>query len=196
VPAGGATLPPISARTSRELCAVAELEEAAVALLGGGDPPPLAFIAQLIEQGLFTDAVRVVAFALPRREAVWWAWVCARKASGAEPPTKLKSSLDATEKWIVQPTDAYRRAAMAAAEAVGFGTPAGCAGLAAFMSAGSIAPSNVPAVPPPELMTGTAVAASVTLSGVVKEPEKAPEKYAEYIRIGLEVADRTKLWAT
>ena len=189
-----APLPPLPKRTSRELAAVAELEEPAVKLLTEADVPQRDYVAQLVEQKLFVDAVRFVAFALPRREAVWWAWVCARKAAGAEPPPKIKASLDATEKWIVQPTDEHRRSAMTAAETAGFGTPAGCAGLAAFMSAGSIAPTNVQTVPPPELMTGTAVAGSVTLSGVITEPEKAEEKYAEYIRIGLEVADRTKLW--
>ncbi len=182
-------------RGTRDLCAIAELDEPAIALLGAGDPPPRAFLTQLMDAKLFADAVRFIAFALPRREAVWWAWVCARKAAGAEPAPKVKAALESAEKWIVQPTEANRRAAMAASETLGFGTAAGCAGLAAFMSTGSIAPPDSPAVPPPERMTATAVSAGVTLSAVATEPEKAPEKYAEFVRIGLEVADRTKLWA-
>jgi hypothetical protein len=191
VNAHGAPTPP---RTTRELCTIAELDEPAMKLLGAADPPQRVFVAQLVEHKLFSDAARFIAFALPRREAVWWAWVCARKAAGGDPPPKVKTALEATEKWIVQPNEANRRAAMAAAEALGIGTPAGCAGLAAFMSTGSIAPPDTPAVPPPEHMTATAVSAGVTLSAVVVEPEKAPEKYADYIRMGLEVADRTKLW--
>ena len=73
---------------------------------------PRDFIEQLVAKGLFPDAVRVIAHALPRREAVWWAWVCARKDSGAEPAPPIQAALDATERWIVQPTDENRREAL------------------------------------------------------------------------------------
>lgn len=192
-----ATAPAPAGRGTRELCAVADLGAEAMALLGPGEPPaPPAFVTLLVENELFTDAVRFVAHALPRREAVWWAWVCARKAAGAEPPPRAKSALDATERWIVQPTDEHRRQAMASGEAAEFGTPAGCAALAAFMSTGSMAPPDTPPVPPGEFMTAKAVSGGVTLAAVSAEPERAPEKFAEFIRIGVEVAERTKLWVT
>jgi hypothetical protein len=34
----------------------------------------------------------------------------------------------------------------------------------------------------------------VTLAAVVTEPEKAPQKFQEFVRLALEVAERTKLW--
>src|SRR5256714_2794081 len=124
---------PPQARGLPELCTLAEIGEEARAFLGAGGASPRTFVVTLIEHGLYADAVRVLAHALPRREAVWWAWVCARKASGAEPTPQVKAALDATERWIVQPTDEYRREAHRLGEEADFGTAAGCAALAAFM---------------------------------------------------------------
>jgi hypothetical protein len=118
----------------------------------------------------------------------------ARKFAGPTPKPPIKASIDATERWIVQPTDENRRAAMAAAQTAEFGTPAGCAGLAAFLSSGSMVPANLPEVPPGEYMTAKAVTGGVCIAAVAKEPEKAPDHFKEYITLGLEVAERTKLW--
>ena len=96
--------------------------------------------ALLMEKAMYPDAVRFIAHALPKREAVWWGWVCARRSAGENPPPKIKAALDATEKWIAQPNDDNRRLAMAAAEKAELGTAAGCAGLAAFFSGESLAP--------------------------------------------------------
>jgi hypothetical protein len=179
-----------------DICTVADLGDEARALLeGAAPPPPKEFIAKLVAANLHIDAVRFLAHALPRRECVWWAWVCARKAAGAEPPQPIKNALDATERWIVQPTEEHRRAALTFGELADFGTPAGCAALAAFMTGGSLGPPEAPAIPPGEFMTAKAVSGSVTLSAVAKEPDLAPEKFAEFLNLGLEVADRTKLWA-
>ncbi|MEP6491152.1 MAG: hypothetical protein ABJF01_00650 [bacterium] len=177
------------------LCAVADIGDEARALLSPADSPPRPYIDLLLSNGLFPDAVRVLAHALPRREAVWWAWVCARKSAGAEPAPPIKAALDATERWIVQPTEAHRRQALQFGEAADFGTAAGCAALAAFMSSGSLAPPEHPVVPPGDYMTAKAVSGSVTLAAVVNEPEKAPDKFQEFMKLGLEVAERTKLWA-
>ena len=175
---------------------MADLGDEAKALLSAGVPAPPTYVAQLLERDLHADAIRFIAHALPRREAVWWAWVCARKVAGAEPPPAVKAALEATERWIVQPTEEHRRQALHFGEAADFGTPAGCAALAAFMSAGSLAPPNAPPVPPDEFMTAKAVAGSVTLSAVTSEPERATEKFVEFVKVGLEVAERTKLWNT
>jgi hypothetical protein len=176
-----------------QLCTEAQLDEPAMKL-AATNPEPRAFVDRLVATEQFPDAVKFLAHALPRREAVWWAWVVARKAAGATPKPVIKAAIDATEKWIVQPTDEHRRAAMGAAQAAEFGTPAGCAGLAAFFSGGSLAPPNVQEVPPGEYMTAKAVSGGVTIAAVITEPEKAADHFREYITLGLEVAERTKLW--
>jgi len=180
-------------RSTAELAAAAELGDKAKGFLSPDVPSPT-YLDLLIEKGEFEDAVRFIAHALPKREAVWWAWYCARRVAGAEAPPKIKTSLAATEKWIVQPNDENRRAAMAAAQEADLGSPAGCAGLGAFFSGGSLAPPNAPQNPPGEFMTAKAVAGAVMLAAISTEPEKAPEKYKAFLAQAIEVTRKIKLW--
>src|SRR6185437_4625755 len=180
---------------TQAVASVAELSEGAVALLAP-EIQPSDYVSLLLEKKLYPDAVRFMAHALPKREAVWWAWVCARRVAGSSPPPKIKTALEATEKWIAQPSEENRRAAHAAAQAAEFSTPAGCAGLAAFFSGGSLAPPHAPPVPPGEHLTAKAVSGAVIFAAIAPEPEKAPEKFQNYVTQGLEVAKKIKLWET
>ena len=188
----GGTPAQIQSKTAA-ISTVAELGEEAMALLRP-DLHPLDYVALLMEKALFPDAVRFVAHALPRREAVWWAWVCARRSAGESPPPKIKAALDATERWIAQPNDGNRRLAMANAEKADLGTAAGCAGLAAFFSGGSLAPPEAPPVPPGEFLAAKAVSGAVIFAAVANEPERAPEKFRSFVAQGVEVTNRVKLW--
>ena len=188
----GGTPAPVNSK-SVAISTVAELGEEAMALLRA-DLHPLDFVALLMEKALYPDAVRFIAHALPKREAVWWGWVCARRAAGENPPPKIKGALDATERWIAQPNEENRRLAMAAAQKAELGTAAGCAGLAAFFSGGSLAPPEAPVVPPGEFLTAKAVSGAVIFAAVAREPERAPEKFRSFVAQGVEVTNRVILW--
>ncbi len=188
--------PPASTATTyptQDICAVAELTDKAVALMKP-EYHPREFVQILTENKLFPDAVRFLAHGMPKREAVWWAWVCARRSSGAEPEPEIKASLAATEAWVAQPTEDNRRAAHEAAKAAGLDNAAGCAGLAAFFSGGSLAPAHVAPVPPGEYLTAKAVTGAVIFAAIKDEPAKAPEKFNNYLAQGLEVTVKIKLW--
>jgi hypothetical protein len=184
----------LAARPPEQWFALAELAPDALPhlLIGAG---VRGHVTALMSAGQFPDAVRLLAHALPRREGVWWAWWCARRSLGSEaPPPAVLAAIGATERWIAQPTDEHRRAAFAAAEAVGIGTPAGCAGAAAFFSAGSMGPPHVAEVPPPEFASAKAVAGGVTLSAVAGDPAQTPDRFRQYLEQGLEVGRRVGLW--
>jgi hypothetical protein len=183
----------ITAKTAAELCQQFALGEDAKKLLRDGMAPK-PFFDQLVEKKLNEDAARFLAYALPKREAVWWACLCARQAHGPKPEQKIADAIQAAEKWAADPSEENRRAAMPAAEKAEFGTPAGCAAVAAFWSGGSLAPPNVPAVPPKEGLTAHGVSCAVMLAAVMKEPEKAAEKYAQYFKLGAEVAAGANRW--
>ncbi|MEO8595141.1 MAG: hypothetical protein ABI759_17610 [Candidatus Solibacter sp.] len=175
------------------ISSVAELGDEAMALVRP-ELHPLDLVTLLMENSLFPDAVRFLAHALPKREAVWWGWVCARRSSPESPPPKIKAALDATERWISQPSEENRRLAMAAADKAGVGTAAGCAGLAAFFSGGSLGPPDAPPVPPGEFLTAKAVTGAVIFAAVSTEPELAPERFRSFVAQGVEVSNRVKLW--
>jgi hypothetical protein len=183
----------ITAKTAAEVCKNFALTDEAKTLLRDG-LTPAQFVDILISKQYFPDAVRFLAHALPKREGVWWASLCARAAAGPSPPSKIAAALQAAEKWTVDPSEENRRAAMPAAEAAEFKTPAGCAAVAAFWSGGSLAPPNAPVVPPSEYLTAHGISGAVMLAAVQAEPQKAPEKYRKFMAQGIEVAKGTLCW--
>jgi hypothetical protein len=176
-----------------DVAAVAELGDEAMGLLRP-DIVPQDYVALLMSKKLYADAVRFVAHALPKREAVWWGWISAKKAAGADPPPKIKASLEATEKWIAQPDDESGRVAMAAAKEAQTSTAAGCAGMAAFFSGSSLGPSHIPPIPPGEFLTAKAVSGAVIYAAVGKDPVNAPDRFQSFVNQGVEVAVKIKLW--
>src|SRR5215208_1979463 len=180
-------------RSGAELAAAAELPAEARALApAGADARQLAHA--LAAAARVEDALAVVAHAMPRREAVWWAWASARRVLAEPVPPPVRASLEATERWIAQPTDEHRRAARAAGEAAGFDTPAGCAGLGAFLSGGSLAPPGLPDVYPTEFLTARAVHGALLLAGLQGEPAQAKARYAEFFQQGMDVMARLNFW--
>ena len=176
-----------------DVAAVAELTEEATGLLRP-EIAPQDYVSLLMSKKLYADAVRFVAHALPKREAVWWGWVCAKRAAGADPPPKIKASLEATEKWIAQPDDESGRTAMAAAKEAKTTTAAGCAGMAAFFSGSSLGPSHVPPIPPGEFLTAKAVSGAVIYSGSGQRSGERARPVSELCVAGREVAVKIKLW--
>lgn len=176
-----------------QVASMAELEPPALGLQRPAFGPR-EYLDALIEAEYLADAVKFLAHLLPRREAVWWAWMCARKGLGEAPPAEEQTALLATEKWISEPSDEHRRAALEAANAASLESPAGCAALAAFLSGGSLAPPGMAEIPPPRYAAAKAVYGSLVFSAVTVEPEKAPEKFRTFLQYGLELAERIALW--
>lgn len=149
---------------------------------------PAQYLTLLMDGQRHIDAVRFLARALPKREATWWACLAARRALGENPKAELLQALAAAERWVYTPTEENRRLCLAAAEATGFASPASWAAMAAFWSAGSMAPPDVPAVPPAEHLTGKAVAGAVLLSAVLEQPHLAADKYRLFLAQGIDIA--------
>ena len=147
------------------------------------------FLTALTAAGLMRDAVAFMAQALPKREAVWWACLAARTLVDTETPPPVVAALEAAEAWVYQPTDELRRAAMDRAQATNFAHPGIWAAVAAFWSGGSMAPPNLPAVPPAEHLTGYVVGSAVNLSAVMRQPERADEKLRGFLRQAVDVAN-------
>src|SRR5258708_36487909 len=55
--------------------------------------------------GFLIEATRLVAHALPRREAVWWACMCVTHTATADLPDADRKAREAAEDWVRQQTD-------------------------------------------------------------------------------------------
>ncbi len=151
------------------------------------------FYTLLGKRQLFADAERLLAHALPKREAVWWAAQCVRAAFGQQLNGADKAAVTVAEEWAAEPTEPNRRRAEAAAERTKHETAAGWAAAAAFFSGGSIGPADLPEVPPKETLSPQAVMVAITMSATF-DPKQTPARHAEFLALGARVADGQIRW--
>ena len=140
------------------------------------------FIALLVEKELFQDALRMVAYLLPRREAIGWGCLCVRHILPNPQEKPLPVVQTAAERWVAGPYEETRWAAKQAADTEDPKSLSGLLALAVFLAGPSMAPPNLQAVPPPPHACSEIVASVVFLAGVIKEPEKANEKYSVFMQ--------------
>lgn len=183
----------IDAKSAAEVCDRAQISDEARTFLRV-EMTPRAYLDALVEGRQYPDGIRFLAHALVKRAAVWWAYHCVAGALGDEPSAAAARALECVKAWVVDPGDDNRRACWPAAEAAEIGTPAGCAAMAAFLSGGSLAPPDLPSVPPGEDLTARMVTNALILAAVSQQPEKADEKWASFLGAGFEIADGKNLW--
>ena len=143
----------------------------------------------LEQAGLLIEATRLIAHALPPREAVWWACACSRHtaSAGDNPPAETEIR-DAAEEWVRRQGDGHRRAAMARAEAAGFRSAEAWAAVAAFWSGDSMTPPDAPKVPPQPHFPGLAVAGSIALAAARGQPAQYDNRLRRFLAAGRDIA--------
>lgn len=182
-----ANLIKIKQQNAIAICHGIELDEQANGLLK--DNPTSAFyIKQLIEQRLYPDAIRFLAHALPKREAVWWACLCARNSPTDKLSVNEIKAIELAEAWVYKPTEENRKLTMPAAEAAEFKTAASWAAIAAFWSGGNISPVAQAIVQPDEKLFAKAVTGAVMLAATKGEPVKVNDNYRLFLEQGINIA--------
>jgi hypothetical protein len=169
------------------ICEGIEFEEEATALLNY-NPTVINFIDQLIEQQLYTDAVRFLGHALPKREATWWACLCARKGFSDSTPEYDIKAVELAEAWVYQPIEEKRKVILPVAEVGGFKSAASWAAMAAVWSGNDISPIPEAVIPPDEKLYAKAVVGAVMLSATQGEASKVNENYKLFLKQGLHIA--------
>lgn len=177
----------ITAPSAQEICVLATAGGFKLAAREGASPAE--FLNELIAAKSLEEAVQFLAFALPAREAVWWACQCARGELRDPMPQPLQDAVEAAESWVRKPTEENRRAAMSRAQATDFKSPAAWAAAAAFWSGGSLAPENLPEVPAPAHLMASAVAGAVMLAAVKSEPQLAQQKRERFLASAVDIAN-------
>lgn len=122
---------------------------------------PLVFFARLFESPTPEDAIAFFAYLAPKREAVWWSCRCVRRLD----PERGADTLIAAERWVAEPEEEHRLAALKLANAGEAAFPATWAAYGAGWSGGNIGAGNstVAILAAPHL-TAKAVRAAVLVS--------------------------------
>jgi hypothetical protein len=178
----------IAAKHAREICSQFEMAAEARALLDDQISPD-GFLDLLIEKGHFTDAIRMLALALPKREAVWWAATCVRATLPADAPPPALEALKAAETWVYKPTEENRWAAKERAERAGMDKPAGWPGMGAFWSGGSMVAAHLPQMLPGPAFTANAVAGAILMAAPLHDPNRVMELYKLSMDDGIDIAN-------
>ena len=178
----------IAAATAAEVCANFDLQDEAKPLLRDGMNPQ-DFVSALVENKKYLDAIDFVAHALPVREGIWWGCLCMQHALGDDLPPPDRAAATAAVLWVMQPTEETRAAAKGPAEAAGPASAAGALAMAANLTSGSIAPPNVPPVPPAPFASAQAIARAVKLASIKCEPVQIPKAQRSYVELAIQVAE-------
>jgi hypothetical protein len=134
------------------------------------------------------ETTRVLAYALPRREAVWWACMCTAHTAPPDLPEPYRLAREAAELWVRQPSDKNRRAAMQAADATEKQEPETWCAVAVFWSGDTIVAEDQPKVAPPPHMTGKGVAGVVYLAAVRGNPLLVDARLKRFLESGRNIA--------
>ncbi len=163
------------------------LTEPAASLVAQCDDA-VAALQALEAANLLTEAARLTAHALPKREAVWWACMCARHTTPAPMPPADQRALEDAEAWVFKGEDLLRRRAFEHAQESNFATPEAWAGVAAFWSGDSMSPLGQAPVPPAPHLAGTAVAGSVLLAAVRDPPDRRTPRLSRFLASARDIA--------
>ncbi|KPH85986.1 hypothetical protein GLUCOINTEAF2_0203023 [Komagataeibacter intermedius AF2] len=167
-------------------CGMAD-EVAASSALAAADTPER-LLAALVAAGRQTDATCLLAHALPVREAVWWACMCARHTAPRPLPAPTLRVRDMVEGWVRQPGLAPAQQAMEAARLAGAQTPEVWAARAAFWSGPSLAPAGAAVVCPPTHLPGMAVASAVALAAIRGDATRREARLLSFLRSAHDIA--------
>ena len=140
-----------------------------------------AYLDSLRRDGLLGDAVDVVSYVLPKQYAIAWGCECWRVAhERAEPDPVDKSAAAAAQRWLQDPSEENRRAALMLADRLGYRTAGAWLAAAAGWTGGTMMPGGEYEVPPPPGLSGNAVSAALKLLAAT-EPDAFNERLAQFV---------------
>lgn len=122
------------------------------------------YLDALLGAGQVSDALDVVARVLPGPSALQWGCDCLGSVrDDADGDAIERSALVIAKRWLDDPVEDNRQAALEVAERLAYRTPGAWLAAAAGWSDGSLLPAGQPEVPASAAMTGVAVAAALRL---------------------------------
>lgn len=126
---------------------------------------PAQWVEQLKHDGDLALAARVIGAALPRTEAIAWAAAVLRAVidQQALPPAR-RLLLDASMRWLDDPSDAHRWSVFNSAQTADDDWPEKLLALAVFFSGGSIGPEDIDPILPAPHLTGELASGAVQLA--------------------------------
>ena len=177
----------VTSDKAEELIDVDELDPESLELLEPGMRPE-AYIESLSSAGKWTDAVAVMARALPKREAVWWACVCAKKTQAVVKNKEEAAALKTARKWTFKPTEEHRRDAFLQAQKCTAPSVGTMTCLAAAFSGGKLEINKEQSVDLDASVFTNIVSGIVIMAACDKEADRMNPMLERFLNKGKEIA--------
>ncbi|MEN1678608.1 MAG: FHA domain-containing protein [Planctomycetota bacterium] len=171
------------------VCAYLELGDDIGPLAEASNEAPDDLIDKLVAEKKHQEAIRLRAYLLPKREAVWWGCCCLRDHLDEPLPEDQAAAVDAAAEWVENPDETRRRFAEQKAAKPQYSGPGAMLALGAFWSEGSLAPEGSPEVKPDSRLTSQGVTSSLVTAAYLGDPGKAPDRLDNFLSLGKAVAE-------
>jgi hypothetical protein len=174
---------PSAVRTAVDYCRPLTLSDRAKELLAEG-MAPAEYLDLLAQNELFPDALRFLAFWLPRPTAVAWGCDCIEQVLAGKLTPLDQKAQDAAKTWSKEPNEKHCRAAEQAAIETDYSGAPGWLALGAFWSGDSLAPADLPPVPPGEALAVEAITAALTMAATNGDSRLVTDRYRTFLNTG------------
>lgn len=170
-----------------EIVDVSELDAESLELLKP-DMRPEEYIGVLSSAGKWSDAVMVMARTLPKREAVWWACVCAAKTEALRKDKDETEALKVAEKWAFKPSEETRKDAFLQAQKSNTPSVGTMSCLAAAFSGGKLAVSKEQSIDLDASVFSKIVSGIVVISASEKGSDQFNTQLEQFLQQGKDIA--------
>ena len=169
-------------------CAYLQLSDD-VQQLAAADKTGEELIDALVAEQQYPEALRLRAYLLPKRAAVWWGCVCVREDVQEPLDVEQAVALEAAIAWVADPQEDRRRECDRLAEAAASPGPGVLLARSAFWSEGSITPPDAPETPADERLTCQGVAAALIIAAYLGDPAEVESRMLAFFEKGIAVAE-------
>ena len=142
-------------------------------------------LSLLIHAKQHTAAIKFLALGLPKREAIWWGYLCSYDVESSSTELNTQNALSTISAWVHQPSEHLRWQAKSLANYLDQYTATSWACMSVFWSGGSISPKDKPAVEPVEFMCHHAVSNAITMAA--KSQNDATNSFQHHLKMGLHI---------
>lgn len=149
------------------------------------------FVEKLVRNDQHAAAVLLIASSLSHAQALQWARKLLEDLQ-AEPQTPLETErMEQIDQWLNAPEeDTLRRSIHEKVMADDFQSPWSWLGLGVFWSGKSIAPPDLPDVPPDRFLSSKGIYAALQICAL-QDPKNAIDRYLHMIQTGTELCKET-----
>jgi hypothetical protein len=149
------------------------------------------YVEALLRESMYLEAITFLAFALPRREGVWWASLFLLWTGAGKLHPQDARRLQAVVRWVVEPSEARRKEV---SELEDPGSPAGLLAQAVKRTGGSMLGPKYPVRPPAPELAPRGLVMAINAAVMQGEAKTLAQRQKQAVALGMHIARGRYPW--